>query len=89
VRIVIRLRKRPARGARRRRPRTRWRTRLHLAVILIVLVAVGMLFLQVSLTRRFEGRLWMLPSRIYSDALILLPGQAVAADELTQRLERS
>ena len=43
----------------------------------------------VSLTRRFEGRLWMLPSRIYSDVLVLSPGDPLEARELARRLDRS
>ena len=53
------------------------------------LIAAGLLYLHVSLTRRFEGRLWMLPSRIYSDALTVSSGDPLDPAVLTGRLDRS
>jgi penicillin-binding protein 1B len=84
-RITSRTKKR--RTERKRRGTKRRRGRL--AVVALVLLAAGLLYLHVSLTRRFEGRLWMLPSRIYSDTLVLSPGDPLDANGLSRRLDRS
>ncbi|MGE5407496.1 MAG: transglycosylase domain-containing protein, partial [Syntrophothermus sp.] len=38
--------------------------------------------------RRFDGRRWNLPSRIYSDLYVLRPGDAATSAALTAKLER-
>jgi penicillin-binding protein 1B len=58
-------------------------------VIGAVAAAASFLHLHVSVTRRFEGRLWELPARIYSDALVLAPGDAVDLDRVVARLART
>jgi penicillin-binding protein 1B len=88
-RISIRSRKRATRRGRGRKGRKRGRTRLRLAVVGLVLVAAVGVYLHVALARRFEGRLWMLPSRIYSNTLVVSPGDPIDAIELARRLDRS
>ena len=74
---------------RRRKPRAR-RARLLLAVASCLLAAslVGVLALYVTVTHRFDGRLWKLPSRIYSDLLVLGPGAPMTPERLAARLDR-
>ncbi|MHC4225552.1 MAG: transglycosylase domain-containing protein, partial [Planctomycetota bacterium] len=66
------------------------RLRFILLVLLLlsVLAGAGLLHVYVSVTNRFDGRLWKLPSRIYSDVLNLTPGEATTADEVEKRLSR-
>ena len=74
----------------RRKRQTRGRRLLpRLGIVAFVVVLAGLLYLHVALTRRFEGRLWLLPSRIYSDVLLLTPGDALDGAELAGRLDRS
>ena len=47
-----------------------------------------LLYLYVEVTTRFEGRLWDLPSHVYSARLALAPGDALTPSELTGRLDR-
>jgi len=44
--------------------------------------------LENEVTTRFAGRRWDIPSRIYSDATLLYPGQNIADIGLPQRLAR-
>jgi penicillin-binding protein 1B len=84
--------RRPARPRRRRRRRTRGpRRRTWLAVGAAALVGVlGLwLYLDVSVTTRFDGRLWTTPARVYSDVLALERGAPATADDVTARLDRS
>jgi penicillin-binding protein 1B len=81
-----RRRARPVRARGRRR-----RLRFALAALTATggAAAVVLLTLYVSVTGRFEGRLWRLPTRVYSDSLALVPGRALASDEIVARLDRS
>ncbi len=69
----------------KRRRLRRW-TRL--ALILGAIAAVVLLYLYVEVTTRFEGRLWDLPSHVYSARLALSPGDALTPAELIARLDR-
>lgn len=60
-----------------------------ISVPLLVLGAAVLLYLYVEVTTRFEGRLWKLPSRVYSDRLVLRVGSAVPPGALVDRLDRS
>ncbi len=51
--------------------------------------AVGFVYLHVTLTQVFEGRLWKLPSRIHSGLLAMQRGEPGSARDLARRLERS
>ncbi len=62
---------------------------LRLGLVGAVVVAGWLLHLHVSLGRVFEGRLWQLPSRLYSSPLVLRGGARLSLAELTARLERS
>jgi penicillin-binding protein 1B len=57
--------------------------------VFLVLILSGFLYLRVSLARRFEGRLWMLPSRVFSDVLMIAPGDPLEIGDLAGRLDRS
>ena len=59
-----------------------------LALSLAALLALLLLFFYVEVTTRFEGRLWDLPSHVYSARLALSPGDALTPGELTARLDR-
>ena len=86
--ITRRVRSRRAKGGKRRRT---GRFRLALVWLLVLGVAalgVG-LYLDVAVTRRFDGRLWTLPSRIYSDLLVVAPGAPISPARVVERLERS
>jgi penicillin-binding protein 1B len=48
-----------------------------------------LLALYVSVTSRFDGHLWAIPSRVYSDVLPLAPGARLTREALAARLERS
>lgn len=48
-----------------------------------------MVYLDVEVRRVFEGRLWDLPARVYSDRLVLFPGTPAGPAEIVRRLERS
>ncbi len=48
-----------------------------------------LLALYVSVTSRFDGHLWAIPSRVYSDILPLTPGARLSREALVARLERS
>lgn len=77
-----------------RRPRRRRRGCLARLVLLVAvpgLVAAAILgvILYAEVTLTFEGRLWSLPSRVYSDRLSVATGDPVARDEIVGRLERS
>src|SRR5262245_16912929 len=68
-----------------------YRHRFILAGILGALVVGGLLataYLTSVVTSRFEGRRWNLPSRIYSDLVVLRVGDAVSADRLEAKLDR-
>jgi penicillin-binding protein 1B len=89
-RIIMALRGRQRPATRRRRAGGGLRrTAVCLGVVALVASAIGLLYLNVALTRRFEGRLWSLPARVYSDVLLLGPGSALRAEDLSGRLDRS
>jgi penicillin-binding protein 1B len=80
-----------SRKGRRRRAKRGARVRAILGLLTLVgVVAAGtLLFLYVGVTTRFDGRLWTLPSRVYSDRLVLTPGARYSPEQLAARLERS
>ncbi len=59
------------------------------AIVLAVLLGTASLHLYVAITTRFEGRLWDLPSRVYSDRLLLRPGAFASAPAVARRLARA
>jgi penicillin-binding protein 1B len=58
-------------------------------LFLAVLFCGYLLHLYVTLTTSFEGRLWTLPSRIYSDVLVIESGFRLSPEQLGARLARS
>ena len=58
-----------------------------LAGVLLVGLVVIAYFTSV-VVRRFDGRRWSLPSRIYSDMLVLRPGDASTVERLAAKFER-
>lgn len=58
-------------------------------IFLLVAASAYLLHLYVSVTTRFDGRLWTSPSRIYSDVLSISPGDRLAPSAVVDRLKRS
>jgi penicillin-binding protein 1B len=85
------LKKKAAKGKSRRRGVRRARLRPLAGVVIFLLVAASAYFLHlyVSVTTRFDGRLWTMPSRVYSDVLSISPGDRLSPSALAARLERS
>ena len=55
------------------------------------LVAIALIYASLisdEVTERFDGRRWSVPSRVYSDGLILYPGLPVPKTQLIGRLDR-
>lgn len=69
-----------------------WRGRGRIAAwglpILGLVFAVYLAVLYAIVTDRFEGRRWRLPSKVYSDSIILYPGQEINGIRLSDRLRR-
>ena len=58
---------------------------------IIGLVAVAGLYGSIvagDVTERFDGVRWTIPSRVYSDNLLMYPGQGLPLKQLTRRLDR-
>ena len=41
-----------------------------------------------SVSRRFDGRKWSVPSRVYSDILLMYPGQRLSSKQFIARIDR-
>jgi penicillin-binding protein 1B len=90
IRLTIRIGKSRARKKKRRKSKRSSRLGVALAVLIVLSVAAaaGLLHVYVSVTGRFDGRLWTLPSRIYSDVAVLQPRGALSAGAVAERLDR-
>ncbi|HZN53839.1 MAG TPA: PBP1A family penicillin-binding protein [Candidatus Polarisedimenticolaceae bacterium] len=66
--------------------RYRWLLGIGVPLLVVGLIVVLAVFTQITLT--FEGRLWRLPSRVYSARLHLVPGTVLDRDALAMRLDR-
>src|SRR5712692_6110276 len=55
-------------------------------VFLLLLLALG--YYTSLVVRRFDGRRWNLPSRIYSDLFVLREGDFASPEKLAAKLER-
>jgi penicillin-binding protein 1B len=62
---------------------------LGVGVPLLVAAAIGSIAIFTQLTLTFEGRLWTLPSRIYSAPLSIARGTALDREALVNRLARA
>src|SRR5262245_41459387 len=49
---------------------------------------LAFLYVYVEVTSRFEGQIWKLPSRVYSDRLLVHPEDQVSQAALVRRLVR-
>ncbi len=78
-------RKRKARGRRPRRP-VRWRLLLAASCLAVVAIAAYVGYLDWEVRRRFEGKRWALPARVYARPLELYAGSALSPDELEREL---
>jgi penicillin-binding protein 1B len=77
-------------GARRRttrRSRRKWI--LGVGVPLAVAAALTLVIFYAQLTGSFEGRVWTLPSRVYSSGLHVVTGMAIDGETLAARLKRT
>ena len=69
--------------------------RITLLVFAVALVAAGgSLYLYCAhqadyIEKRFSGRRWSLPSKVYSASLMIYPGQRIGREALVERLQRS
>jgi penicillin-binding protein 1B len=61
-------------------------------IIILLLSIAGLVFYGWSLSKdiekRFSGRRWSIPSKVYSDSTILYPGQTINPDLFFQKLKR-
>jgi penicillin-binding protein 1B len=62
---------------------------LGLGVPIVVALALFVLAVFTQITLSFEGRVWTLPSRVYSATLRVVPGMAVDRKTLATRLDRT
>lgn len=69
--------------------RARFRFYRGIGVTLVVVALVGFLYTYVSVTSRFGDSIWPIPSRVYSDVLVLEPGTVISAEEFAERLADS
>ncbi len=68
-----------------------YRHRIPILAVLGALLLVGLSglgYFTALVVRRFDGRRWNLPSRIYSDVYVLRPGDAASLSTLAAKLER-
>lgn len=74
------------------RERTIWRRLLKGIVFVFVLTGAGLALyswhLSTQIEKRFSGRRWSIPSKVYSDTTILYPGQNINRSLLSQQLDR-
>jgi len=83
-------RKRKKSGRRRRRARRGGRLRLIASLLLVVTVVASAAFIYtyVEIRSRFEGRLWALPSRVYSAPVALARGATLPREILVRQFDR-
>ena len=68
-----------------------YRHRIALVAVLGTTMLAGLLavaYVTSIVVSRFDGRRWSLPSRIYSDLLVMRVGDAVSADRVQAKLDR-
>jgi penicillin-binding protein 1B len=78
--------------SRRRRVRGRrlfrLRTLVNLGITFAVLLAASVIYLSVTVSSRFDGRLWKIPSKVFSAPMVLTRGAEVPHAEVLSRLKR-
>jgi len=83
---VARRRKKSSKRVTRVRSGRRWLTGL--LILLTLIAAVSLLVLDAMVYQKFSGKKWSLASHVYSRALELYPGQALARKDLQWELEK-
>jgi penicillin-binding protein 1B len=58
------------------------------AVLFATLFAAAGFYLSLEIDKRFSGRKWSIPSKVFSDTAIFFPGQEMRRDRLEKKLER-
>jgi len=93
IQLNMPIKKRPAQ---KKKPRKKSRRRLLIALARIfitgglaasLLLAPYCLYLSIKIENRFSGRRWDIPSRVFSDSTILMPGQGVRPESLKDKLK--
>ena len=83
-------------SAQKKRPRKRSRRALLIALARIFLtgsftaaflLAPYCLYLSKKIENRFSGRRWDIPSRVFSDTVVLMPGQGIRIDSFKDKLK--
>ncbi|MEW5806640.1 MAG: PBP1A family penicillin-binding protein [Acidobacteriota bacterium] len=90
---MVRKKKKNGEGKGTKKKRRSLKTRLlmlclELALFALLIFSVYILVLYLQIISRFEGRIWVSPSKIYSDAQVLYPGQEVAESLLIEKMKR-
>jgi penicillin-binding protein 1B len=84
------------RPAQKKKPRKKSRRGLFIALARIsitgslaaaLLLAPYCLYLSIKIENRFSGRRWNIPSRVFSDSVILMPGQGIRPELLKDKLK--
>lgn len=58
------------------------------AICLFVLFSVYTVYLSLKIENRFSGRRWNIPSKVYSDKMLIFPGQKMNRDYFKKKLIR-
>ncbi|MCP4714211.1 MAG: PBP1A family penicillin-binding protein [Deltaproteobacteria bacterium] len=82
----------PRMPGRKKRLRSGWKLRaVKMAAVALAAGAVAFIvycaMLSVRIDRRFSGRRWSMPSRVFADSTLLFPGQQIDPNELTGMLQ--
>ena len=83
---MARRRKKSSKRVTRVRSGRRWL--IGLLILLTLIAAVSLLVLDAMVYQKFSGKKWSLASHVYSRALELYPGQALARKDLQWELEK-
>jgi len=61
---------------------------MNLGIAFAVLLAASVIYLSVTVSSRFDGRLWKIPSKVFSAPMVLTRGAEVPQAEVLSRLKR-
>ncbi len=62
---------------------------LQLTAFFLIIAFIYFLILYIEITTKFEGRIWDYPSKIYSERVILYPGQEIKLASIVEKLRRT
>ncbi|MBI2082216.1 MAG: PBP1A family penicillin-binding protein [Deltaproteobacteria bacterium] len=65
-----------------------WQNRWFWVITLIFSMGLYLFYLDLTIRGKFEARRWNLPSRVYSDATYLFPGQRISPVRVEEKLKR-